>query len=145
MALHHIPGPIIQPAYFVTSMRSRDLSVFMRQAAHEYHACHTQRVRTVQPVMDFPNIDGTGSFRNLVEYPCTLSIKIIGMNEGAFVCDMRTLCAEMTGQDESDVPVSWRDRGRYRAITLTLSFQDADQVYAVYAAIDQDPRVKFKL
>ena len=73
------------------------------------------------------------------------SIKIIGDNEGAFVSDMRTLCAELTGQDESDVPVKWRDKGKYRSVTLTLCFESADQVYKVYAAIDRDPRVRFKL
>lgn len=102
---------------------------------------------------------------------------------------MRTLCAEITGQDEEDVPVRWRDNGKYRSITVKLHFKDADtvrgpahtparlfparpqswagtpcagthahgrrtqsyaplaaeQVYAVYAAIDGDPRVKYKL
>ena len=59
--------------------------------------------------------------------------------------DMRTLCAELTGQDESDVPVKWRDKGKYRSVTLTLRFESAEMVYAVYAAIDRDPRVRFKL
>ena len=39
----------------------------------------------------------------------------------------------------------WRDKGKYRAITLRLHFENADQVYDVYAAINRDPRVKFKL
>ena len=73
------------------------------------------------------------------------SVKIIGMNEGAFVSDMRTLCAGITGQQEEDVGVRWRDKGKYRSITLQLRFEDADTVYAVYAAINKDPRVKFKL
>ena len=34
--------------------------------------------------MDMPNIDGTGSFRNIVDYPCTMEIKVIGNNEGPF-------------------------------------------------------------
>ena len=106
-------------------------------------------------------------------------IKVIGDNEGPFVSDIRTLCSEITGQAEEDVPVRWRDKGKYRSITLRLHFEDADtvrarwrgvfslsavsslgaslrleadssalmlaQVYAVYAAIDADPRVKFKI
>ena len=59
--------------------------------------------------------------------------------------DMVTICAEITGQDEADVKARWRDKGKYRSITLRLHFTDADQVYAVYAAIDRDPRVKYKL
>lgn len=94
---------------------------------------------------DMPNIDGTGAFKNVQEYPCTLQIKCIGTNEGPFVSDIHTLCAELTGQAEKDVPVKWRDNGKYRAVTLTLTFQNADQVYAVYAAMDRDPRVKYKL
>ena len=41
---------------------------------------------------------------------------------------MRTLCAEITGQDEEDVPVRWRDNGKYRSITVKLHFKDADTV-----------------
>ena len=60
---------------------------------------------------DMPNIDGTGAFKNVQEYPCTLQIKCIGTNEGPFVSDIHTLCAELTGQAEKDVPVKWRDNG----------------------------------
>ena len=65
--------------------------------------------------------------------PCDLDIKVIGNNEGPFVSDIRTLCAEITGQAEEDVPVRWRDNGKYRSITLSLHFEDADQVSACAA------------
>ena len=52
------------------------------------------------------NLDGTGSFRTVQEYPCDLDVKIIGDNEGPFVSDMVTLCAERTGQKEADVGVT---------------------------------------
>ena len=56
------------------------------------------------------NLDGTGSFRTVQEYPCDLDVKIIGDNEGPFVNDMVTLCAERTGQKEADVGVAaWSD------------------------------------
>ena len=89
--------------------------------------------------------DASGSLRDIQEYPCTLDIKVIGDNEGPFVADLRTLCAEITGQKEEEVPVRWRDKGKYRSVTLTLRFQNADEVYAVYAAMDRDPRVRYKL
>lgn len=92
-----------------------------------------------------PNLDGTGSFRDIVEYPTTIGIKIIGLNEGDFVQDMLNVCREVTKQKAEDVEVKWRDKGKYRAITINLTFQDADMVYATYAAINKDPRVKFKL
>ena len=102
--------------------------------------------RSSVPTAQFgPQLDGAGAFRDIQEYPCELDVKIIGDNEGPFVTDMLTLCAERTGQAEADIGVRWRDKGKYRAITLRLRFTDADQVYDVYAAINRDPRVKFKL
>ena len=95
--------------------------------------------------LEMPNIDGTGEFKNIQEYPCTLDIKVIGNNEGPFVSDMLTLAAENCGMDEKDIKHRWRDNGKFRSITLTLSFENAEQVYAVYAAFDRDPRVRFKL
>ena len=94
---------------------------------------------------DMPNIDGTGAFKNIQEYPCDLDIKVIGANEGPFVTDIVTLAAENTGMREEDIKVRWRDNGKYRAITLRLHFESSEQVYATYAAFDRDPRVKFKL
>ena len=73
------------------------------------------------------------------------SIKIIGENAGPFVSDMVKLCAGVTGQVEDDVEVRWRDKGKYRSITLGLQFKDANALHAVYAAIDKDPRVKYKI
>ena len=166
---------LLPAAAFVPSIRQ----ILPRAVAP---ATAAQRVsRSAAPRLDLPNIDGTGAFRNVQEYPCDLEIKIIGNNEGAFVSDMRTLCAEITKQAEEDVPVRWRDKGKYRSITVKLHFEDADtvravacrfslslsrlharilcilethsiscllslsQVYAVYAAISKDPRVKFKI
>ena len=55
------------------------------------------------------------------------------------------LACECTGQKPEDVQVRWRDRGKYRSVTLRCYFENAQQVYNVYAAIDRDPRVKYKL
>ena len=98
-----------------------------------------------RPAVCSETLDGSGAFRDIQEYPCTLEIKVIGNNEGPFVDDIRELCAEITGQAEDDVPVRWRDKGKYRSVTLTLRFENAEQVYAVYAAMDRDPRVNYKL
>ena len=72
-------------------------------------------------------------------------MKIIGENTGPFVSDMVKLCAGLTGQSEDGIAAHWRDKGKYRSITLGLRFEDADMLYAVYAAIDADPRVKYKI
>ena len=116
---------LLPAAAFVPSIRQ----ILPRAVAP---ATAAQRVsRSAAPRLDLPNIDGTGAFRNVQEYPCDLEIKIIGNNEGAFVSDMRTLCAEITKQAEEDVPVRWRDKGKYRSITVKLHFEDADTVRAV--------------
>lgn len=90
-------------------------------------------------------LDGTGAFKDIQEYPATLDIKVIGVNEGPFVSDIVTLAAENACVPESDVQVRWRDKGKYRSVTMRIRFENADQVYAVYAAMDRDPRVKYKL
>ena len=74
-----------------------------------------------------------------------MDIKVIGDNEGPFVQDIVQLCAENSGNEVDDIEVRWRDKGKYRAVTVRLEFQNADQVYAVYAAMDRDPRVRYKL
>ena len=182
------------------------LALPVAAAAQPRAACSMAgRAARVCSIDMMQNLDGTGSFRTVQEYPCDLDVKIIGDNEGPFVNDMVTLCAERTGQKEADVGVAawsdvvraaaeptgpptapwleapsplrtaaepsysrsgasprrgpkrwfrcvvphpgarWRDKGKYRAITLRLHFENADQVYDVYAAINRDPRVKFKL
>jgi hypothetical protein len=59
------------------------------------------------------SLDGSGSFRTVQEYPCDLDVKIIGNNEGPFVDDMVTLCAERTGQKEEDISAAARCRRRF--------------------------------
>lgn len=108
------------------------------------HQRMTPPPRAGAVVADMPNLDGTGAFRN-IDYPCDIDIKVIGDNEGPFVQDIVQLCAENSGMKADDIQVRWRDQGKYRAITLRLHFENADQVYAVYAAVDRDPRVRYKL
>jgi len=43
------------------------------------------------------------------------------------------------------VEVRYRDKGRFRSVTLGCTFNSADEVYALYALLDADERVKFKL
>ena len=197
---------------FVAPAAAYRLALPVSAAAQPRAACSTAGRAARASSIDMiggNNLDGTGSFRTVQEYPCDLDVKIIGNNEGPFVDDMVTLCAERTGQKEEDISAvarcrrrpgsgradrprrhgsrrpracargcplgataelqplrslsearpqnagyaaacahpgaRWRDKGKYRAITLRLHFENADQVYDVYAAINRDPRVKFKL
>ena len=101
-------------------------------------------IRHHAPRLALPNLDGTGAFRD-EEYPCDIDIKVIGDNEGRFVQDIVQLAAENSSNEMEDIQVRWRDKGKYRAITMRLHFNNADEVYAVYAAVSRDPRVRYKL
>ena len=125
------------------SMLVHGFAVTLRGTASLQSSLHPA-VAQVHMMAELPNLDGTGAFRN-VEYPTTIEIKVIGDNEGPFVQDIVQLCAENSGMNVDDIQVRWRDKGKYRAITLRLDFQNAEQVYAVYAAVDRDPRVRYKL
>ena len=131
-----LPQALVLPTAVTTPLHSSS-RLALRTVAHSRAGSITCR--------DLPNIDGTGAFKNIQEYPCDLDIKVIGNNEGPFVADIVQLAAENTGMNPDDIQVRWRDNGKFRAITLRLHFENSDQVYAVYAAMDRDPRVKFKL
>ena len=87
------------------------LALPVAAAAQPRAACSMAgRAARVCSIDMMQNLDGTGSFRTVQEYPCDLDVKIIGDNEGPFVNDMVTLCAERTGQKEADVGVAaWSD------------------------------------
>jgi putative lipoic acid-binding regulatory protein len=72
-------------------------------------------------------------------------IKAIGetVNDDSFVKDMQKLAAEAA--PAKPVEVRWRDKGRFRSVTLRCTFRTADEVYALYALLDEDARVMFKL
>jgi len=139
IALMLLPHAFVPQPSMPRAARLETASLALRPSAHLVTRT------TLPPRLALPNIDGSGAFKNIQEYPCELDIKVIGDNQGPFVSDILTLCAEITGQREEDVPVRWRDNGKYRAITIRLKFANSDQVYAVYAAVDRDPRVRYKL
>jgi len=136
--------PLLLVAMMVQISEALVLTAARMQSVSHALAAGRSRVGS-HSVRCMENIDGTGAFKDIQEYPCDLDVKVIGNNEGPFVADIVTLCAENTGMKEEDIQVRWRDKGKYRAITLRLHFENSDQVYAVYAAMDRDPRVKFKL
>ena len=78
-------------------------------------------------------------------FPMTTRVKIIGLNEGDFAGDMLKMCCEVTGEVPSEVTMTYRDKGKYRSLTIELRFADQEMMRAVYAAINLDKRVKFKL
>ena len=96
---------------FLVPTTAYRLALPVAAAAQPRAACSMAgRAARVCSIDMMQNLDGTGSFRTVQEYPCDLDVKIIGDNEGPFVNDMVTLCAERTGQKEADVGVAaWSD------------------------------------
>lgn len=89
--------------------------------------------------------DGGGRvFDELVDFPCVFTFKVVGVAQGDFMGDIVDSVALALETDKKFVQTSYRDRGKFRSITLKAPVNTASQIYDVYAAIDRDPRVKFK-
>lgn len=88
--------------------------------------------------------DGRRVFDELVDFPCVFTFKVIGMAQGDFMGDIVDSVALALETDKKYLKTTFRDRGKYRSITLKAPVNTASQIYDVYAAIDRDPRVKFK-
>ena len=83
-------------------------------------------------------------FEALVEYPCKFTMKIVGANEGAFAAEMVQVVAESCEVEVEDVENSVKVNGKWTSVTVQAPVQSAEMLYALYEAIDRDPRVKFK-
>lgn len=90
------------------------------------------------------NSGGSRVFDELVDFPCVFTFKVIGMAQGNFMGDIVDSVAMALETDKKFLQTSYRDRGKYRSITVKAPVNTANQIYDVYAAIDRDPRVKFK-
>lgn len=66
------------------------------------------------------------------------------MQQGDFANDIIDSVALALDMDRKFLKTSFRDRGKYRSITVDAPVNTVDQIRDVYAAIDRDPRVKFK-
>lgn len=73
----------------------------------------------------------------LVDFPCVFTFKIVGLNEGDFLDDICATVAESLNTASRHLKTSFRDRGKYRSITLRVPVNNANQIYDVYAAIDE--------
>mmetsp|Transcript_199 Transcript_199/g.339 ORF Transcript_199/g.339 Transcript_199/m.339 type:complete len:180 (-) Transcript_199:195-734(-) len=81
---------------------------------------------------------------DLVDFPCVFTFKVVGLRQGEFAEDICDSIARVLEIERVNVKLSFRDRGKYRSLTINAPCNNADQIYDIYAAIDRDPRVKFK-
>lgn len=94
---------------------------------------------------------GTGLRRrpieDLVDFPCVFCFKVIGEASGGFVEDMVAQVERVLGRSVEPHEHSVRQSagGRYEAVTLDLRVESSDEVYAIYRAVSEDPRVRYLL
>lgn len=83
-------------------------------------------------------------FEALLDYPSDFTLKIVGANEGSFVSEIVALVAEACETIPENIAHTTRSMGKWTSVTCTCPVQSAEMVYALYEAVDRDPRVKFK-
>jgi putative lipoic acid-binding regulatory protein len=84
---------------------------------------------------------------DLVQFPCEFCFKAVGQSTADFVASMLARVGEVLGRTITDDEHSTRKsaQGHYESVTLRLWVTSGDQVYAVYAALGADARVKYLL
>lgn len=85
-------------------------------------------------------------FEAMMKFPCIFELKVIGSDTDGFEGDMIDIVSNVTGVDQQEIKYSTRQtpNKKYKSISISATFQSADMLYECYAALDEDPRVKFK-
>lgn len=83
-------------------------------------------------------------FEALLDYPSDFTLKVVGANEGFFVSEIVAIVAEACGTEPDNIAHTTRSMGKWTSVTCICPVQSAEMVYALYEAVDRDPRVKFK-
>lgn len=87
-------------------------------------------------------------FADTMQFPTDFMLKIVGLNEPTFAADMVRLVAAKVGpQKTASLSHSIKETagGKYVSVSIKPLFRSADELYAVYDAVKQDPQVKFML
>lgn len=87
-------------------------------------------------------------FEETMAFPTQFMIKIVGQNEPTFVADMLKVIAKCLDQNKPQTfPHSIKETagGKYLSLTVKPLFRSSEELYAVYAAIGTDKRVKITL
>lgn len=83
----------------------------------------------------------------LMDFPAPYTFKVMGPAGQAFIDALVADVAGAMGCDAADVDVKSRAsaKGKWQSVSLTVTAQTADQVYAVYAAMKARDDVKYML
>lgn len=94
---------------------------------------------------------GTGLQRRpideLVEFPCVFCFKAVGEASADFEAALLERVARVLGRPLQPGEHSCRQSsgGRYLSVTINVQVANGAQVYAIYEAIQEDPRVRYLL
>eukprot|EP00183_Erythrolobus_madagascarensis_P000492 CAMPEP_0185852438 /NCGR_PEP_ID=MMETSP1354-20130828/14729_1 /TAXON_ID=708628 /ORGANISM="Erythrolobus madagascarensis, Strain CCMP3276" /LENGTH=147 /DNA_ID=CAMNT_0028553677 /DNA_START=1 /DNA_END=441 /DNA_ORIENTATION=+ len=69
------------------------------------------------------------ALNDLVDFPCVFTFKIIGLRQGQFAEDMCDCVAEVLEIQRENVKLTFRDKGKYRSLTINAPCNNADQIY----------------
>lgn len=94
---------------------------------------------------------GTGLQRRpideLVDFPCVFCFKAVGEGSAGFVEDLLGRVGRVLGRslEPGEHSVRQSSGGRYQSVTIDVQVESGAQVYAIYEAIMEDPRVRYLL
>lgn len=81
-------------------------------------------------------------------FPSQFTLKIIGENTETFKDDILKKLANVVNVDVAQIQYSVKESGgssRFLSITASPTFENSAQIYAAYAALQEDSRIKFVL
>jgi putative lipoic acid-binding regulatory protein len=82
--------------------------------------------------------------QQVYEFPCLLSIKVIGEDRDGFLKFVIDTISEIVGAIEENAITTKKSGGdKYLAVTVPFTAQDREQLEAVYQALNQDNRTRF--
>jgi putative lipoic acid-binding regulatory protein len=82
----------------------------------------------------------------LLEFPCTLTLKVIGTDEAGFSdWVVATLSAHCDGVDSGSVSTRPSRNGRYLSVAVTLRLDSRDQLETLHRTLGADERVAYVL
>jgi len=101
------------------------------------------------PIAGIASPPGSKSvFEETMTFPTQFMIKIVAQNDPTFVADMLkaiTLCLDKNKPQTFPHSVKETAGGKYLSLTVKPLFRSSEELYAVYAAIGTDKRVKMTL
>lgn len=89
------------------------------------------------------NLDGESS---LIKFPAAISVKAMGLNEPDFESLVLELVqAHLEPASESNVVTSLSSKEKYISVRVHFTAVNQAQINRIYAALQDEPRVKFTL